>query len=168
MERGTPKIRKILVPIDFSPHSNKAVDYASILAGQFNASIILMHVIDSAPYSVTDTLNVLEHRRSLAMIARSLLNNWREPLRKENLVVKPYLVSGVVYDEILKKARRDKVDLIVMGTHGRTGLKHVLLGSVAEKIVRLSSCPVLTVRLASSGRKGTTPQTTKKATVTLF
>jgi nucleotide-binding universal stress UspA family protein len=71
-------------------------------------------------------------------------------------------------EEILKKARQDRVNLIVMGTHGRTGLQHVFLGSVAEKVVRLSSCPVLTVRLASPGRKTKISQTSRETAVTLF
>ena len=166
--RKPPQIKKILVPIDFSSSSDKTVDFASTLAKQFNAFLILMHVIDSAPYSVTDTLNVVKHRRSLEMIARSLLKNLMEPLLKRHLVVRPYLVSGTASEEILKKARQDRVDLIVMGTHGRTGLKHALLGSVAERVVRLSSCPVLTVRLAPSGRKRTTAQRTRETAVTLF
>ena len=165
--RKPPQITKILVPIDFSPSSDKTVEYASTLAKQFNALVILMHVIDSAPYSVTDTLNVVKHRRSLEIIARSLLENLAEPLLKIGSIVRPCLVTGIPYEEILKKARHDRVDLIIMGTHGRTGLKHALLGSVAEKVVRLSSCPVLTVRLAPNGRKRTTAQIRETA-VTLF
>jgi nucleotide-binding universal stress UspA family protein len=166
--RKPPKIKKILVPIDFSSSSDKTLDYASTLAKQFNALLILMHVIDSAQYSVTDTFNVVKHRRSLEMIARSLLKNLMEPLLKSQLMVRPYLVSGMASEEILKKARQDRVNLIVMGTHGRTGLQHVFLGSVAEKVVRLSSCPVLTVRLASPGRKTKISQTSRETAVTLF
>jgi nucleotide-binding universal stress UspA family protein len=109
-----------------------------------------MHVVDSAPYSVTDTFKIVEHRRSLETIARSLLDSWTAPLLKKNLSAKPYLANGIVHREILEKARHDRADLIVMGTHGRTGLEHVLLGSVAEKVVRLSGCPVLTVPVSGS------------------
>ena len=79
--------------------------------------------------------------------------NLRKQLRKKNLKVKTYLVSGTPYWEILKKTQLEKVDLIVMGTHGRTGVEHLLLGSVAERAVRLSPCPVLTVRLSSGSRR---------------
>ena len=78
----------------------------------------------------------------------------RKQLREKNLKVKTYLVSGTPYREILKKTQLEKVDLIVMGTHGRTGVEHLLLGSVAERVVRLSPCPVLTVRLSSGSRRG--------------
>jgi len=77
----------------------------------------------------------------------------RKQLREKNLKVKTYLVSGAPYREILKKTQLEKVDLIVMGTHGRTGVAHLLLGSVAERVVRLSPCPVLTVRLSSGNRR---------------
>ena len=65
-------------------------------------------------------------------------------------------MSGTPYREILKKSRQERADLIVMGTHGWTGVKHLLLGNVAEKVVRLSSCPVLTVRIPSGRRAART------------
>lgn len=149
-----PQIKKILVPVDFSSYSNQAVNYASMIAKKFNSGIMLVHVIDSLSYSVTDTLKVIEHRRALETIARTLLDNLRKKLRGKNLQVKTYLLSGTPYREILQKSQLEKVDLIVMGTHGRTGVEHLLLGSVAERVVRLSPCPVLTVRLSSGRRRG--------------
>src|SRR5215510_16612288 len=139
-------IRKILVPIDFSPHSNQVMKYASAIAQAFDATIILMHVVDSASYSVTDTFNIVNRRRPLETIARALLGSWAEQL-DGGIRVQPHLATGFAYQEILKKTRKDQVDLIVMGTHGRTGLGHFFLGSITEKIVRLAPCPVLTVRL---------------------
>jgi nucleotide-binding universal stress UspA family protein len=67
--------------------------------------------------------------------------------------VRRFLANGFAYQEILKKVRKDRVDLVVMGTHGRTGLGHFLLGSVTEKVVRMASCPVLTVRLDDDGHR---------------
>ena len=148
-----PQIRSIMVPVDFSSYSNQAVNYAAMIAKKFKTGIMLMHVIDSLSYSVTDTLKVIEHRRALETIAGTLLDNLRKQLRGKNLKVKTYLVSGTPYREILKKTQLEKVDLIVMGTHGRTGMEHLLLGSVAERVVRLSPCPVLTVRLSSGRRR---------------
>lgn len=141
------RIKKILVPTDFSPHSNLAVDYAAVMARQSKAEIILMHVIGPLTYHVTDTLNIVEHRRALETIARSLLENCSIKLLEARLRVKSHLASGIPHREILQMAKEEKVDLIVMGTHGRTGVEHLLLGSVAEKVVRLSPYPVLTVRL---------------------
>jgi nucleotide-binding universal stress UspA family protein len=150
-------IRKILVPIDFSPHSNEVMKYASAIAKAFNATIILMHVVDSATYSVTDTFNVVDRRRPLETIARTLLDNWAEQING-GVSVQPYLATGFAYQEILKKTEKDQVDLIVMGTHGRTGLGHFLLGSVTEKVVRMAPCPVLTVRLNDQAPKATAQQ----------
>ena len=151
-EKG-PQIRGIMVPVDFSSYSKQAVNYAAMIAKKFNAGIVVAHVIDSLSYSVTDTLKVIEHRRALETIAGTLLDNLSKQLREKNLKVKTYLVRGAPYREILKKTQLEKVDLIVMGTHGRTGVAHLLLGSVAERVVRLSPCPVLTVRLSSGNRR---------------
>jgi len=159
-------IRKILVPIDFSPHSNQVMKYASAIAQAFDATIILMHVVDSASYSVTDTFNIVNRRRPLETIARALLGSWAEQL-DGGIRVQPHLATGFAYQEILKKTRKDQVDLIVMGTHGRTGLGHFFLGSVTEKIVRLAPCPVLTVRLDDKALKATARQRERKKRATL-
>lgn len=139
-------IRKILVPTDFSPHSDQAMGYAVMMAKAFKARILLVHVVDSFTYSVTDTLKVTDHIVILKTVARSLLENARKMIQKRGLSVEANLLTGVPYREILKKARQAGADMIVMGTHGRTGVEYFLLGSVAEKVVRLSSCPVVTVR----------------------
>lgn len=152
MNKQTQRVRKIIVPLDFSSSSESTIDYASMIAERFAATLILVHVIESLPYSVTDTFQIVEHRRALETLARSLLRNLRDDLRARNLVVKTHLVWGNPAREILAKARREKADLIVMGTHGRTGLPHMVMGSVAEKAVRLSRIPVLTVPLAFKPR----------------
>ena len=144
-KRTPAGIKKILVPTDFSAPSRRAMDYAAVLAKESGAEILLLHVIESLPYSVTDTLHVIDHRRALEKTAGALLENLRDELGEKELAVKSRLASGAAYGEILKAARREKTDLIVMGTHGRTGMSHLLLGSVAEKVVRLAACPVLTV-----------------------
>lgn len=141
-------IQRILVPTDFSAPSSQALEYAAMIAKPFKAELILLHVIDSFSYSVTDTLNVIEHRRALETLARSLLGNLSQPLLAQHLAVTTHLSSGTPHHEILQKAQTSKVDLIVMGTHGRTGISHLLLGSVAEKVVRLSTCPVVTIPLS--------------------
>lgn len=144
----TQPIGKILVPVDFSSYSQSTIDYAAMIAERFDASVVLLHVIESLPYSVTDTFKVVEHRKSLETLATSLLQNLSDGLRARKLAVRTRLVWGTASREILSEARRQKPDLIVMGTHGRTGLPHVVLGSVAEKTVRLSGVPVLTVPLS--------------------
>jgi nucleotide-binding universal stress UspA family protein len=144
-KRAPAGIKKILVPTDFSAPSRRAMDYAAVLAKDSGAEILLLHVIESLPYSVTDTLHVIDHRRALEKTAGALLENLRDELGEKELAVNTRLASGTAYDEVLKVARREKADLIVMGTHGRTGMSHLFLGSVAEKVVRLAACPVLTV-----------------------
>jgi nucleotide-binding universal stress UspA family protein len=154
MNKQTRRIKKIIVPLDFSSASESTIDYASMIAEKFAATLILVHVIESLPYSVTDTFQIVEHRRALKTLASSLLGNLSDDLRARNLDVKTHLVWGNPAREILAKARREKADLIVMGTHGRSGLPHMVMGSVAEKTVRLSRIPVLTVPLSFKPRRG--------------
>jgi glycine betaine transporter len=148
------RIKKILVPIDFSAYSENTIDYASTIAERFDATLILFHVIESLPYSVTDAFKVVEHRKGLQTLATSLLRNLSDEIRARKLPTKTRLVWGTASREILSEARRERPDLIVMGTHGRSGLPHAILGSVAEKVVRLSGVPVLTVPLSiAAGRR---------------
>jgi len=150
-------IKKILVPTDFSPYSDQAAQYALMIARAFKARILLIHVIEPLAYSVTDTLQVTDHFIALKTIAKSLLENTRKKFQKKDLRVGADLLTGVPYREILNRASRVGADMIVMGTHGRTGVEHFLLGSVAEKVVRLAPCPVVTVRpitRTKGGRKG--------------
>jgi universal stress protein A len=168
MKREKGRIKKILVPIDFSSYSNSTVGYASMIAEKFAATLILVHVIESLPYSVTDTFQLVEHRKALQTLAGTLLRNLSADLRTRNLAVKTHLVWGNPSREILAKARREKVDLIVMGTHGRTGLPHLVLGSVAEKTIRLSRIPVLTVPLSFKVRRKRPSAQPKTHAITLF
>jgi nucleotide-binding universal stress UspA family protein len=168
MKRARGRIKRILVPIDFSDYSKSTIDFASIIAERFAATLILVHVIESFPYSVTDTLQLVEHRKALETLARTLLHNLSDDLRSRNLAVKTHLVWGNPSREILAKARREKVDLIVMGTHGRTGLPHLVLGSVAEKTIRLSRIPVLTVPLSFKVRRKRPSTQPKTHAITLF
>jgi nucleotide-binding universal stress UspA family protein len=152
-EKKAQRLRKILVPTDFSSYSDQAVEYAAMIAKSFKADVTLMHVTEPFPYTMPDTFIVVEHGRTLNLIAHSLLDNLRKRLAAKGLTVKTHLVRGIPYREIVKKAVRDKADMIVMGTHGRTGMQHLLLGSVAEKVVRLAVCPVLTVRSSREARR---------------
>lgn len=146
-------IRKILVPTDFSPHSERAADYAAMLADGFQAEIVLLHVIEPFPYSVTDTMTVINHGEALKTIASSLLENARAKLEQSGATVEAHLTRGVPYEEILAWAGKKKADLIVMGTRGRTGVGHFLLGSVADRVVHLAPCPVLTMTAAKGRSK---------------
>ncbi|TAK09255.1 MAG: universal stress protein [Candidatus Manganitrophaceae bacterium] len=155
MKKNSPKqtIRKILVPTDFSSHSERAAEYALMLAAKFEATIDLLHVVEPFPYSVTDTMTIINHGEALKTIAASLLDNARAQLEQKGMKAESHLASGAPDQEIVDWARDHAIDLIVMGTHGRTGVRHLLLGSVAEKVVHLSPCPVLTV--TAEARKAT-------------
>ena len=139
-------INKILVPVDFTPHSESAIRYARMIAKKFKATIVLMHVIEPFTYSVTDTIQVVNHYRALRTIAEPLMVGLERSLKKDRLKVETIVTKGTPYLEIVRRIPKAKVDIIIMGTHGRTGLKHLLMGSVADRVVRLSPCPVITVR----------------------
>jgi len=142
------KIKSILVPVDFSPSSEKALAYAVPLARQFGAKLTLLHVVEpvatpdfakSFPLAIENDRLMAECKQHLERIAANL---GIEP----KLVEKILACHGRAFDEIASAARTLKADLIVISTHGYTGLKHVLLGSTTERVVRHAPCPVLVVR----------------------
>jgi len=145
-KRNILNIRKIMVPTDFTAFSDLAVEYASVIAKSFDSTIILVHVIEPLTYDLTDTIQVIDHFAALKTIAEPILDSLQKKFIKKGLQAKTFLLKGNPYLEIVEKARKTWVDMIIMGTHGRTGIKHLLMGSVAERVVRLAPCPVLTVR----------------------
>jgi nucleotide-binding universal stress UspA family protein len=143
------RITRILVPVDFTDYSTRAADYAAMLARRFRATIILIHAIGPFTYDVTDAALVVDHYASLHTIADRLMTGLRNRLARRGAAVRTVIRQGNPALEIIGEARRRRANLIVMGTHGRTGLEHLVLGSVAERVVRFAPCPVLTV---GSGR----------------
>ena len=142
-------IRKILLPTDFSAHSRDAQAWATELARRYDASLTLVHVYQPISYALPEGY-VLPSANLLADLEVSLgraLDDAKKQLEAgSGLRVDTALMQGVPFAEIVRFAREGSYDLIVLSTHGRTGLRHALLGSVAEKIVRKAPCPVLTVR----------------------
>ena len=141
--------RKILVPTDFSKHSAHAIDTAADLSRRYEASVTLAYVFEPVTYAlpeghVMQSPPQLEEMRSA--FEQRLVEATAEARVAGALDVQSKLLTGPVANEIVDFARQDQFDLIVMGTHGRTGLRHLVLGSVAEKVVRTASCAVLTVR----------------------
>jgi nucleotide-binding universal stress UspA family protein len=145
------QIKRILVPTDFSEYSEKAAAYAVELAKQFRADEVhCIHVSDipadllatSAYYMTGPSEHFIEQVRQEsqknleAFVAKNL----------QGVRVKQAFVEGRPFVEIIRYARDNEIDLVVISTHGRTGLKHALFGSVAEKVVRKAPCPVLVVR----------------------
>ncbi len=143
-------LRKILVPIDFSDSSLKALRYALGFAEQFSAGIVLLHVVEPKLYPVDFLIvppEMEEANVKLAHAAREKLSSMAAELREKHYLQADALVrQGNPAVEIAKVARSLDADLIVIATHGYTGLKHVYLGSVTEKITRHATCPVLVVR----------------------
>ena len=138
-------IKKILVPVDFTAYSDRALEVAAQMACQFRARILLLHVIEQFTYTVSDTFEVLDHYPALKSLAEPQMEILMKGLRKKGLRVDGRIERGNPYLEILKACRKDKADMIVMGTHGRTGIPHLVMGSVAENVVRMATCPVMTV-----------------------
>lgn len=142
-------IHKILVPTDFSAGSEAATEQALSLAQKFAASVTLFHVYQVPTYVFPDGSSFVAGPEVTARIERgvedSLAAAARAAQQKSGVPVETASAIGTPFEEILRAA--EGCDLVVMGTHGRTGLRHLLLGSVAEKVVRHAHCPVLTVRL---------------------
>lgn len=156
------QVAKILVPVDFSPGSRGAVELARAMASKFGSSLDVLHVWEPPRYVIPEVTVQLpgEPQQTLMDFARSEAGKEMERFlgaleRDAGGQVRGRLESGDPTEVILELAQRERYDLIVMGTHGRTGLSHLFIGSVAERVVRRASCPVLTVReAAKSGPDG--------------
>jgi nucleotide-binding universal stress UspA family protein len=144
--------RKILVPVDFSPSSGVAIRHALDFARAFGGTVVVLHAWEVPVYLRPDlTVWAGEVSATLAEQVRVGAEHAMRDFARENgfygnELVTCRIVQAPPYHAILTAAEEGQFDLIVMGTHGRTGLSHVLLGSVAEKVVRHARCPVLTVR----------------------
>lgn len=142
--------RKILVPTDFSKHSSAAMDAAADLSRRYEAAVTLAYVFEPVTYAlpeghVMQSPPQLDEMRSA--FEERLAQAKIEAETAGALRVQSKLLTGPVANEISDFAEKGEFDLIVMGTHGRTGLRHLVLGSVAEKVVRTAPCAVLTVRV---------------------
>ncbi|HTV21141.1 MAG TPA: universal stress protein [Polyangiaceae bacterium] len=145
--------RKILVPTDFSKHSTEAVNAAADLSRRYEAPVTLAYVFEPVTYAlpeghVMQSPPQLEEMRSV--FEQRLVQATAEARAAGALDVQAKLLTGPVANEITDFAEQGRFDLIVMGTHGRTGLRHLVLGSVAETVVRTAPCAVLTVRVRES------------------
>lgn len=139
-------MKKILVPTDFSESSKKSFNYAAAFAEQFKAAILLLHVVEPYPTLPEAPLMYLDDLQKLAVKqAENHLKSLVESL-SPRVPVEILVEVGQNWSTIADVARERAVDLVILSTHGRTGLAHVVLGSVAEKITRHAPCPVLVVR----------------------
>jgi nucleotide-binding universal stress UspA family protein len=147
-------LRRILCPVDFELPSNRAVELAVELAGRVGASLTLVHVYDAPVYAYSGVpfMPVVDAAAPIEKAAQASLDAAVADV-KRRVDARGILRRGRAWEEILATAKEIDADLIVMGTHGRRGLPHAVLGSVAEKVVRLSDAPVLTVRSGDSTAK---------------
>lgn len=157
-----PAINRILVPVDFSPSARAALEYAAFLAARFGAALDVLHVSEPPGYVGPDTLALLpvsgqagrsQARGDVSREVEGILA--RAGARPAHVSVR--VESGEPSDAILHASRDGGADLIVMGTHGRTGLSRLLIGSVAEAVLRRSTCPVLTIRVPSKASREVVP-----------
>jgi nucleotide-binding universal stress UspA family protein len=143
-------LHRILVPTDFGKSSENALTYALAFAQKFGARVWLLHVVQDVtlfiPEAVFTTPPPVPPVEQFIAAARAALERAVKGLKVDGVTVQPEVGVGPPADEIVRYAKGNAIDLIVMGTHGHTGLAHVVLGSVAEKVVRMAPCPVLVVR----------------------
>lgn len=139
-------ITRMLVPVDFSDCSLDALEYGVLVSQRAKASITLLHVLEPVSYGLDFTLPNVATREHIRTELTGRLSNLVSALTSAGVRSDFTFSGGLPADSILDTARSRSADLVVMGTHGRRGLSHTLFGSVAESVLRKSSCPVLTVR----------------------
>jgi len=147
----TIRIQRILLPTDLSDYSAAATEYACEMATKFDAELHLLHALEthlSSTPGFAMGLAIPEHVKESRGAAEKSLARVLDPKWSTGRKVIQAVVEGSPKTEIIQYARNQNIDLIVLATHGRTGLPHVIMGSVAETVVRTAPCPVLTVRPA--------------------
>jgi len=144
------QIKTILFPTDFSNGARAAMDHAVSLARDYKAKLLLLYVIQDisiAEWYIPSSLSVTDLVEDMQRSAGKEMDKWATEVSAKVKEVEKLVVRGVPFVEIIKTAKEKDADLIVIGTHGRTGIDHMLFGSTAEKVVRKAPCPVLTVRI---------------------
>lgn len=143
--------KHILVPTDFSPSSDAAIDAAIDLAQRFDAKVTLLHVWQLPVYPYMEAmLNLSALASEVERGATEALEKQLQQVRSRYPAVQSVVQMGLPWQAIIEIVKSQQVDLVVMGTHGRRGFDHLILGSVAERVVRLSPVPVLTIRGAAA------------------
>jgi len=141
---------KILTAIDFSENSDYAFDYALTLAKQFDSQLTILHVINE-PVDLrgfyVPHISFEQLEKEIEEGAEKMMAKFCGSKMGDFTNFTTSIVTGIPYEEIIRTAEEAATSLIVLGTHGRTGLDHLIFGSTAERVVRGASCPVLTIRL---------------------
>lgn len=145
MSEAPLRIKRIIAPVDFSDPSPLALGYARAMAQTAQAEILLLYVIEPVAYPAELGV-VVNLEADLADRALAELDKLRERYLGDYPNARTMVCHGVADQEIVEAATRENADLLIIGTHGFSGLKHMLLGSTAERVIRSAPCPVLTVR----------------------
>jgi nucleotide-binding universal stress UspA family protein len=142
-------IKKVLVPIDFSDYSKSALKYAVNFAKSFSADITLVYVVEPIIYPPDFSMGQI----AIPTVSTEWDERAQEELDKlakteisKDVKVKSIIKTGKPFVEIIETAKEEEIDLIIIATHGHSGVEHILFGSTAEKVVRKAPCPVLTLR----------------------
>lgn len=148
------KLKKILYPTDFSEASLEALNYAVSFARNCQAKLILMHVVNEKIFSEGLSLARVAAPESLEQEMTAEAGRQLKMLipaeERQGLDWEMVILYGMPFLEIIRYAEENAVDMIVIGTHGRSGMEHIIFGSTAEKVVRKAHCPVLSVKPASA------------------
>jgi universal stress protein A len=142
-------MKKIVVPVDFSEYSKKSLRYAVEFATNFSSEILLVYVIEPVAYPADFSFGQIALPASeteLRQRAEMQLEKLIETEIQSRVVARSFLRTGKPSSEILQLARDESADLIIIATHGHTGVEHVLFGSTAERVIRKAPCPVLSIR----------------------
>ena len=141
--------KKILFPTDFSVASDYAMSYAISMAKRYKAKFFLLHVVDTT-YDISGFyiphISAEKLMQEMEDAAEKKLTNIRSAISRRIKTCEIVVKSGIPHKEILKFAKDKGIDMIIMGTHGKAGLDHLLFGSTTERVLRQASCPVLTIR----------------------
>jgi universal stress protein A len=141
---------KILTAIDFSDSSGHAFEYALALARQFQSELTIMHVINE-PVDLrgfyVPHISFEQLEKEIEEGAAKMMEKFCQEKMGDFTGYTTAIVAGIPYEEIIRKAEETASSLIVLGTHGRTGIDHLIFGSTAERVVRSATCPVLTIRM---------------------
>jgi nucleotide-binding universal stress UspA family protein len=148
------EIKTILVPVDFSEFMEKVMEYAGFFAQRFNSSLLVFHVLQT--YQISEAVTWMEtflppqpEKQLIDQLrdsAEQKLEELKNRYSKLQISITTRIEEGVPFVEIVRTASEENVDMILMGSHGRTGIKHLLIGSVAEKVIRKAPCPVFCVK----------------------
>ena len=140
------RFRRLLIPVDFSPSSLEALEYGVQFARHVGAAVTILHALEPVAYGLDFTLGSSLQWRTQKSYVEGRLEILRALCTSNGVKAEPVLKAGVPADSIRDYAGRERPDLVIMGTHGRRGISRMLSGSVAEAMLRLTPCPVLTVR----------------------